>query len=467
MNIFYLISVISSRFINVASVIILSYLLTPKTFGQYSLVTTNAMLINLIFTSWISGSIWRDVSKSDSENYKLHVDVAIKYAGLMGAGCLLIVPILFATLSIDDRYLAVTLALAPLIMLIDLILVVLNARHAARLYSILSVLRSLLSLGIAIMLIALGFGLWGALIGQLLGIVIALLLLRDIRKMFVGFHAAPLVWPQIWVKFKFGIISATALNFYMLANALCRNIVALQMGEAQAGYFSLAADMLFAPIALFAISLSLSNIPTLYSAQGDNIAAQNQQSSAFIMATLAVALPYALGGGLVAPQLAQLILDGPTAAAVSEIAGYGAVQGACFAFLSALATLALTREKTKLALRFSLFVIAAVAVAMAVASRFSTLSSYALAVTCALVLTSIGSMVLIRPLFGLTLPSSELIKIGGATIIMFGSMLFTARFGNGTATMVAAIVLGGAVYIAISLIFRSKVIARILHLRHI
>lgn len=468
MNLFYLLSVVSSRFLNVLTVIILSYLLSAKSFGQYSLVTTNAMLINLIFTSWVSGSMWRDASRASDEEYKHYVAAAIKYAALMGTICLCIAPILFSSLGRDEKYFSVTFALAPLIMITDLILVALNSRHEARIYSLLSFLRGAFSLGVAAMLIEVGWGLWGALAGQVLGIVFALVLLRDVRKMFVDFPAAPLVWTEIWGKFKFGIVSAMALNFYMVANALCRNYIAYKLGEAQAGYYSLAVDMFFAPVALFAISLSLSNIPTLYRVDGTSgNDPKAQKSSEFIMANLAVALPYAIGGGLLAPRLAQMMLSHDMAAAVSEIAGYGAVQGACFAILGALSTLALTAEKTKLSLIFSLFIITTTFLAMALAGSFATLESYSAAVTLSLVLTSLGSLVLVKPLFGVALPARELAKIGGAAAIMLGALVLMMRLGHGLIITLGGIILGGTLYLTVAVLCRSRAVGGILRMRFI
>ena len=129
--------------------------------------------------------------------------------------------------------------------------------------------------------------------------------------------------------------------------------------------------------------------------------------------------------------------------------------------------MALTAEKTKLALIFSLFVIVAALLGMVLASPFAALKAYSASVTMALVITSIGSIALIRPLFGVTLPVRELVKIGGAAAIMLGAMVLVTRFWQGTVMTIGGIIVGGSAYLGVSLLLRSRAVGDILRLRHI
>ncbi len=465
MNFFYFLSVISSRFLNLVSVVALSYLLSPALFGKYSLFTTNSLLIHLLCTSWITSSIWRDVSKSSPGDDHHFVAAAVKYAMLAGL-CYVPVAALGAIFFNDQAgFIAVTLGQALLILLIELALVVLNGRGAARGYSLLSFMRGAFGIVIAVGLIAAGFGLWGAIAGQMLAIMLALGAFGSVRAMANGAWRAPVVWAEVSAKFRFGLVSTCALNLYMLANALGRNFIAGQLGPAQAGYFSLSADLFFAPIALFVTSLSLSSIPQLYSSHTDPQEVRDQSTVDFVMANLALALPYALGGALLAPHLAVAVLNRGTGAAVAAIAGHGAIQGACFGFLSALTTLALTRERTWLAFALSMAIIAAVVVAMVAMVSINTLAGYSSAVTWVLVAASLASIVGFRRMFGVALPAGELLKISAAAMAMAGAVALVTRHSSSIFVVAIAIAGGGALYLGLSRLLNCHAIDQLLRLK--
>lgn len=464
MNFFYLLSVVSSRFLNLGLVVILSYMLNADNFGQFSLFATNSLLIHLVFTSWITSSLWRDVSKSSPGDDHHFVETALKYAMIAGVAYLPVAALVSFLFADKAGVIAVTLAQALLILLMELALIVLNGRGAARRYGLLSFLRGAFGIAIAVGLIAAGFGLWGAIAGQMLAIVLALSVFGSVRAMGKGAWRAPVVWDDVSAKVRFGLISTGALNLYMLANALGRNFVARQLGPAQAGYFSLSADLFFAPIALFVTSLSLSSIPSLYSSHNDPRAARDQSAVDFVMANIALALPYALGGALLAPYLAVALLSHGTGAAVSAIAGQGAIQGACFGFLSALTTLALTQERTTLAFALSLAVIGAVVLAMVGMSSVNTLAGYSSAVTWVLVATSLACIAGFRRMFGVALPAGELAKISAAALAMAGVVALLTRHSSSLLFVAIAVVGGGGLYLALSHLLRCQAIGQLMRL---
>jgi O-antigen/teichoic acid export membrane protein len=465
MNIFYLFSVISSRFVNLLTVVVLSYFLSAKAFGQYSLVTTNALFLHLIFTSWITNSIWRDVSKSGVGNETKFVAAAIRYTWVAGCAYAIFLAIAFFALRKADQYILAILILAPLILAIELTLVILNSQKRAREYSLLSFLRGIICLALSLGFIAIGWGLAGALAGQLLGTFISLILFRPVRNMFGREHAAPMLWSEIDEKIRFGVVSTIALNIYMLANALVRNFIALKLGESEAGYFSLASDMFFAPIALFATSLSLSSIPVLYQTAGTTSEAKTQHASDFLMINLALALPYACGGAILGPQLARLILHESTATSVSTLAGYGAIQGAGFAFLTAVTTLALTSGRLRIALGLSLSIIGSILVSLFLAGAFGTLENYAIAVTIVVVLMSIASMIFVQNLLKVALPKLEILKIVISSFAMLAFLLISFQTQMGILRLVLTISAGCTIYLILTLTLKTRSIGALLQLQ--
>jgi O-antigen/teichoic acid export membrane protein len=465
MNIFYLFSVISSRFVNLLTVVLLSYFLSAKAFGQFSLVTTNALFLHLIFTSWITNSIWRDVSKSNVGDDTKFVAAAVKYTWVAAGIYAIFLAAALFIMRESDQYILVVLVLAPMILAIELSLVVLNSRKKAREYSFLSFLRGILCLVLSLGFIAMGWGLTGALAGQLLGTLISLILTRSVRTMFAGGHAAPLKLSGFNEKIRFGLLSTVALNIYMLANALMRNFIALKLGESDAGYFSLASDMFFAPIALFATSLSLSSIPVLYQTAGTTSDANTRHASDFLMTNLALAMPYACGGAILGPQLAQLILQESTATSVSTIAGYGAIQGAGFAFLAAVTTLALTSGRMRIAFGLPLTIIGAIMSSLFLASAFGTLENYAIAVTVVVVLISIVSVVFVRNLLETDLPKYEIFKIVISTCVMLAFLVISFQTQMGILRLLLTIVASCLIYLTLTLALKTRSIGSLLRLK--
>lgn len=434
MNIFYLLSVIGTRFLNLLSVILLSYLLSPSDFGRYSLVITNGLFLHVIFSSWITNCLWRDASKASQEALSSVVGYALNLAAWISLSLAVIGLLYLAIVHSESQVYGFVPILAAANLLSELVSVVLNARHADRAYSLVSVLRGLVSLVLSVCTIALGFGVEGVLVAQLVGVLSALLLVASSRNVLTCCRDKSAIPQPLIQMMAFGLNSAIALNLYLIINALCRNVIAYRLGEENAGYFSLASDLFYAPIALVATSLSLSNIPLLYrssSGKTDEEAVDliDVISLRFILTTLAVALPYALGGWFVAPELIELVLSSQAAAQLSNIAFLGAIQGSCFAIISTKTTIALTRGETRSSIMFSSMAVLLTSAFLLLAN--STLSSMSLLATLGLAITSAVCVcsVCMRP--RTRTPILGILKIALATVAMLPGLFLTRELLNG------------------------------------
>jgi O-antigen/teichoic acid export membrane protein len=470
MNFYYLISVIGSRVLNLLAVVLFSYFLSAKEFGQFTIVATNALLLHLIAFSWITSSLWRDASRAQREVVPSVIARSVKYGSVIVAPCLGAAPLAFFWLEPGGRYLIFILLLAPLILLIEMAAVGLNAQRAHQDYSLLGFFRGALALVLGAVFVLLGYGLIGALSGQLLGIALALAALRSVRAMPKGAWGMALNWNEIGPQIRFGLVSALALNLYMFGNSLCRNLIAFNLGEAEAGYFSLAADVFYAPVALFATSLSLSSIPDLYEAHGpqggsDDLKNGKQQSADFITSNFAVTLPYAVGGAMTAPHVARLLLGSETAQFIAPIAGFAAIQGASFALFSTLTTLALTQGRIKLALLMSLSILGAIALALGFAAHQNSLFAYAQATTAATLLLTTGFLFFCQSIFAIKLPIGEIVKIVISSCMLLSAvwicmMLFSSRW-----SLFPAVLLGAAAFVGTALLLRSNVVRGLIRLK--
>ena len=461
MNLFYLLSVVGTRFLNLLSIIILSYLLSSSDFGRYSLVVTNGLFLHIVFTSWITSCLWRDASQVEQKElsgvigFSLHL-VARLALPLVASGLLCM-----AIVRSESRIYGFVPILAAANLLCELVSVVLNARHEDRTYSLISLLRGANSFFLSVCCIVLGFGIVGVLVSQLIGMLSTLLFVPTARNVLLCYRSRTAAEIPLIPMMAFGLNSAIALNLYLIVNALCRNVIAYRLDEESAGYFSIASDMFYAPIALVATSLSLSNIPLLYRSsleKGEKELSNSKEniSFRFILTILAVAFPYALGGWFVAPEIAQMLLSTHAGGQVSIVAFAGAIQGSCFAVISTKTTIELTRGETRKSLFFSIFALILACVFLAMAG--STLISLSTAATIALLITSVVCIYDTCSLPGKHNPILGIIKIAIASMSMLPGLLLTDALLTGARMVVVAVPLSIAIYLFVGFLLRSDAI---------
>ena len=465
MNPYYLLSVIGSRIFNLLSIIIISYILVADDYGKYSLVCTNALFLHVFFTSWICSNLWKDVSQAEFIARDVMVSEAMSMVSIAIIANALTAGLLFYILRDDQRYLASIFVLSPFILFIEVTLVILNAQGEDRAYGWLSFARGILCLSLSVILAVFASSLLGAIFGQILGILAALLFSGRARSAIQHATFKYPTWKAILPKLRFGLVSATALNFYMVANGLIRNLIAVDLGEAAAGHYSMASDLFYAPVALFAMTLSLMKTPDLYKANACETLFDPQPSIDFVMANIALALPYAVGGVMVAPLVATMMLSKDAAAAVSLIAAYGAVQGACFVIISTLTTLALTQGRVRSALMVSVCSLLVLLVAVVLALGSGGVIAYAENVTVGLLLIVVSCLTISWRHFGMKLSVVELGKIISACVAMAAAIWVVLKLIPGYWGGVVAPVAGVSTFVAISLLCRSRVVAELLNAR--
>lgn len=466
MNIYYISAVLANRLFSIATVILLSYLLSPSDFGIFALISTNALLIHILFSSWISNSSWKDVSSLEGADRSARISKSLGYAAALSLLPLSAALALFLADVEQLDYTAITLVLVVVIMFYELALVINNASGQSRSYGAMTFFRSLLTLGLSVSLVLLGYGLWGAVWGQIAGTALTVICRPSFWTMWREMELRHISWAQIGPQLRFGLLSAFALNLYLMGNALCRNFILVRLGEAEAGYFSLSADLFYAPIALFAMTLSLSIIPDLYRSAGKDPA--QSKAPDFIAGVLAVSIPYALAGIFVGPQIAPLFLGSEVSAQISRIAAHSVVHAACFCVLSTQTTIALTQGRLKIAIGLPLATLALLAAVLLGASLVSgpdgpSLTLYARAVTVGLVAITLLAVLTSRRLLEVPILWGECLRIAAASIAM---CLVLAAVGASPLPFepFPAILLGGATFVAAAWLMGSRTVRNLLRL---
>jgi O-antigen/teichoic acid export membrane protein len=460
MNAYYVVALVIGRFFGVLTVIALSYILSSRDFGIFVLVITNALLMHILVSSWISNSSWKDVSSLSGKDREIRISNSLGYAALLSLFPLSAAAILLA-IDIDKfQYVALTFILAVVTLFYELVLVINNARGLSRDYSVITFSRGVLTSGLSVSVAYWGLGAWGAVWGQIAGTVLTIVCRRSFWSLWSHIELRDISRTEIGAQLKFGLISAFALNLYLMGGALCRNFVLLWLNEAQAGYFSLSADIFYAPIALLATALSLSAIPDLYRSAGNETGASH--ASDFLAAVLAVSLPYALAGVFLGPSIASLFLHPNMSGHVSQIAAHSIIQAACFCVLSTQTTIALTQGRLKIAIGLPLMTLALLASALLATSFIfapgdDTLLRYAEAVTFALLAVTMLVLLLSRPLLHVSILWGEILRVAGASMAMCLVLAALAQWPLPFAPL-PAIALGGVTFVGSAWLLGSRIV---------
>lgn len=347
MNYIYFVAVIGNRLVALACVLALSYLLPSHGFGVYAVAAANALVIQILLASWLSSSANRLLAQSDDDPRVTLSTIAI---GMVGVGSVLaLVALGYALMPFMEAaplQVALVLAWSASLMVYDVTLAGKNALGRAGSYASLAIVRNVLALATSVALVAAGYGPTGAIVGQLIGNVLPVVLLPASRRIWGQVEAVAISLPTLRDCLSFGTAGTFALGQYMLVNAASRNLVALTIGEAAAGQWALALDIFYGPLALVGTAYTLSNMRDLYAGHGQTPkAARRAEMGKFIVVNLYFAIPYAVGGALLAPALAGLLFAEQSLPGILPIARGATVQGAAMLALYGLTTILLAIDR--------------------------------------------------------------------------------------------------------------------------
>ena len=344
MNLYYVFSVAFGRFSSLISLLLFSYFFTARHFGTYSSIATNALLVNLLSGAWIVNFAWKEISQCDAKQLP---QVYYEVIRLIVATVCIIFTLTIAALFVfpmipTGQWIVATAIWGMTTLAFDAALVATNANGDSKTYANLTLLRGTCGLGLSILFILSGFDFWGAVAGQVMANVGVLLCNKETRAKWHLAEKPLFARFDLRAAMKFGVASVVALNIYMIVNAVSRNTILIALGPENAGYASLAADLFYAPVALFAMSISLSKIPELYRAAGERPELADDSAVHFILSNIAVIFPYILGGIFLAAGIASHILDAKMIGPVGSIAALAVIQSGCLGLLSTFTTIALT-----------------------------------------------------------------------------------------------------------------------------
>jgi O-antigen/teichoic acid export membrane protein len=384
MQTLYLVAVLGTRFIGVISILILSHIMATEAFGRFALINTNALLVQMLAGSWLisitNRSLVTDASVVDREMLSTILSVVLVLLTSITCGAVAYT----AWRPEVGTYAFATAGLAITFIICDATLAVKNALGREADYATFAVLRNILTLIISVGLVWVGWGALGPVAGILLGAVIAFLLLPETRRVWMKARPGWAAFKRIRPHLSWGMSGGLILGIYILVTAPSRNIIADNFGVSAVGVWTLSADLFFGPLVVIGNAYALSQMRLIYlAASKSDEVALDERARDLMEFTLALALPYLIGGWLFADKALTLLLSEAQSDLASGIAIAAAVQGPALLVLYSLSSVVLARHRFKLVVAqvFTVMVLTALSALAGVdfegAARLSSIAAVA------------------------------------------------------------------------------------------
>ena len=335
----YAAAVFGNRVLAFCNLLLLAYLLNGKDFGIYTLMSTNALVLQLLLGSWASTSISKYVAISvGDERYE-----AVSNAVLGLLFLLVLYAVIVGTYAalpfagIDPVHLGLTFAWSLALAVYEIVLAAENAQGKPKAYALLAMIRNFLGLLLSVTAAWSGLGVTTAAAGQVAGTLLPSLFLPSSLALWRLVTVRCASFARLWKQIAFGLGGMVAFGFYVLFSMTIRNIVGLSIGEEAAGRVSLATDLFYVPLALVVGVLFLSKMPRLYvlASTAEGHEERRDQLRTIAKGVLALVVPYILAGTLIADELVTVVLPGHVGRGIAPLAPAAALFGGGFTVLYA------------------------------------------------------------------------------------------------------------------------------------
>ncbi len=294
--------------IGFAAIAIYTRLLSPEAYGQYALVVTGAVLINAILYQWLSASLLRFFPQHQNNPAELFTTILIGFtfaSFLTGAVGAVLAMVWWDSVWGGLIVIGIFLTWAQAWFSINLELV--RSRLAPARYGAISLVKSVIALGLGLLLVIWGLDAYGALIGLLFGFS------------FAGIWAS---WRQ-W-----GILKGRGLNRKLVSDLLAyglpitaslaltvvitstdRFMLAGLINEAATGLYAASQGLAQQSVGVLMTMVNLAAYPLIiqsFEKSGPEAARAQLRKNAILL--LGIGLPTATGFMLLAPNMAKVFL---------------------------------------------------------------------------------------------------------------------------------------------------------------
>ncbi|QCI63702.1 lipopolysaccharide biosynthesis protein [Phreatobacter stygius] len=285
------------------SVVLFTRLLTPTEYGFYVVGMSIAGIVSALLFTWVRLSVLRFQSEGGGVDIRLTA-LAAYVISVASTPIAFVVTAYGVGVPIERAAAAIALALA--LGLFELGQEILRARQQSGAYMRATIFRAIMTIGLSLLLVHLGYGGLGLVAGVAGAYLItSLCFSRTVWR-------APLkpfnreVFAEM---LRFGVPMALSGGVFALHSALDRLLVAYLLGDHAAGIYGAAADLTRQIILFPALSVASAVVPmAIRSLAEDGPAAVDAHLTKSGELLLAVVMPAVVGLAIVAPHLAALIL---------------------------------------------------------------------------------------------------------------------------------------------------------------
>lgn len=336
-SVIYGLATLASRSLTLATTLAVTYSLSPHELGLYVLTLITAFALSYLFGSWLSASAYHYLAGAHS--FDQAVTLSCMLLGLFIAA-------VFAALTGYWLYLLGFLILPPLItflmccltvvmMIFDTSISVKNSMGKAAEFAFSTVFRSLATFILVNMAIWIGFGIEGALFAHIIAIVMSIFTPSTLTILsFSNIRIMKL--KRLKDLLTYGLVGGPVLGYYMISNAITRNLVGIEADVAMAGALGVTFDLIYAPIALIGMALSYIHMPRMH-ASGRHKTVEDLRSStkAFLNPFIIFTVPYIFGGLLVVSKLLGIAVGGDIESMSVPIGPYALIYASALSIFSA------------------------------------------------------------------------------------------------------------------------------------
>lgn len=335
----YAAAVFGNRAVAFLNLLLLAYLLDQESFGRYTLLSSNALLLQLLLGSWASASVSKYMPIAEESRRFAPLSTALLGMVLLGAmtGAATLTYSAFPTSAVPPVDLAIVVGWSLALIAYEVTLAAQNALGRSTGFAVVALSRNALALALSLAAAASGAGVVGAAIGQIVGTMLPVLILPSSTAIWRRATLRDGSLKQMRRQIAFGVGGLIASGLYILFSTTMRNIVAATHGKTATGQLSLACDLFFVPLALVVNVLFLTKMPRLYvlSAAPERREERLADLRTIARGLAALAIPFMAAGALVADRLIAAVLPGHVGAALAHLAPAAAVFGGAFALLYA------------------------------------------------------------------------------------------------------------------------------------
>ncbi|ASS87267.1 hypothetical protein GLN3_09335 [Geobacillus lituanicus] len=287
--------------INFLALALYTRMLSAEDYGEYALIVATAGLANAIFFQWIRLVLLRFLSKYRDEKNEsvllstLFIGYLLTLAALIFVACLSLF-LGFETFSITIGVLLLAISQS----IFDIISELLRASLQTKAYGLLSVLKSILSLGLSLLLIQWGLGSNGVVFGLILGPLLSLWILyafqekkQDIRFLL---QKENVHFDLLKECLSYGLPLTATLSLSFVMNQSDRLLLGWMAGKSEAGIYSAAYDLTQQTIIMLMMIVNLASYPLCVRAlETEGYEAAQKQIRSSAVGLFLIAAPATIG----------------------------------------------------------------------------------------------------------------------------------------------------------------------------